>query len=520
MKIKFTYLYLIITASILFSCVSKEKFNGKIRAKHSLSELKEDLEVIKLSLEEGHPGLYWYISKEQLDFKFDSIGSLLTDATTSIQFYHMVAPLVAEVKCGHTRLVYPGIKLTKFQKDSVKKAGSSPLSQVYYFIDSNKIFVRAANNKELINSIKATEILAIDSIPAEEIVKKTKLLFGSDGYNQTFYDHVLTKSFAAYYYLQFGRKDSSILQLKKINKPDSVYNYVLKTFKSAKPSGEVNKLTPEEIKKRDLEKKLAKKQKRKDKYKGFDTDGSPILSLKYDTLLNSTAIMKVKSFSADAANHNKFFKESFAELKEKGIQNLILDLRDNGGGRLTACNKLFRYLYDKPHQYTGRSSMASRYFTTSKYIDHKGLNGYRSPFRMLFVKKDTAGFYTWLPTSKELKPLENSFDKNLIVLVNGYSFSATSLLSANLQQVNRGIFVGEETGGGYNKCTAGTMPYINLPNTKLRLRLPLKVIQTTNQRSLEGRGVFPKYEVLETIEDVLAKKDVVMDKAQGLIIKK
>jgi hypothetical protein len=43
------------------------------------------------------------------------------------------------------------------------------------------------------------------------------------------------------------------------------------------------------------------------------------------------------------------------------------------------------------------------------------------------------------------------------------------------------------------------------------------VIQTTNQRSLEGRGVFPKYEVLETIENILAKKDVVMEKAKKLI---
>jgi C-terminal processing protease CtpA/Prc len=139
---------------------------------------------------------------------------------------------------------------------------------------------------------------------------------------------------------------------------------------------------------------------------------------------------------------------------------------------------------------------------------------------MLFVKKDTTGYYTSFSTSKVLNPLDNNFKNNLIVLINGYSFSATSLLSANLQQVNRGVFVGEETGGGYNKCTAGTMPFINLPNTKLRLRLPLKVIQTTNQRKLEGRGVFPQYEVLETIQNVLAKKDVVMEKAKELVVNK
>jgi len=520
MKIKITLFYSIIAASILFSCVSKEKFNAKIRAKHSLIELKEDLAVLKTSLEEGHPGLYWYISKEKLDFKFDSIRNLLSDSTTSIQFYRMVAPLVSEVKCGHTRLVYPGLKYTKAQKDSSKKAGPAPLSQIYYHIDSNKIFVESVNNKDLLKHLKATEILAIDSVPAIEIIKKTKDLFGSDGYNLTFKDHVLTKSFAAYYYLQYSRKDSSTLQLKKIDKPDSIFNYVLKTIKPVKLKGEVKKLSKEELKKKEIARKLAKKQKKKNKYKGFDTDGSSILSLTYDSVLKSTAIMKVKSFSADAANHNKFFKESFAELQVKNIQNLIIDLRDNGGGRLTACNKLFRYLYDYGHVYTGRADMVNRYFSSSKYIDHRGLNGYKSPFRMLFVKKDTTGYYTSFSTSKVLNPLDNNFKNNLIVLINGYSFSATSLLSANLQQVNRGVFVGEETGGGYNKCTAGTMPFINLPNTKLRLRLPLKVIQTTNQRKLEGRGVFPQYPVAETIQDILDKKDVVMEKAKELISEK
>jgi C-terminal processing protease CtpA/Prc len=233
---------------------------------------------------------------------------------------------------------------------------------------------------------------------------------------------------------------------------------VIKTLKPAKTKDEVKKLSKEELKKKDLARKLAKKQKKKDKYKGFDTDGSPILSLTYDSVLNSTAIMKVKSFSADAANHTKFFKESFAQLKVKNTQNLILDLRDNGGGSLKACNKLFRYLYDYGHVYIGRADMVNRYFSSSKYLDNRGLNGYKSLFRMLNVKKDTAGYYTSFYTSKVLNPLENNYENNLIVLINGYSFSATSLLSANLQQVNRGVFVGEETGGGYNKCTAGKTP--------------------------------------------------------------
>jgi C-terminal processing protease CtpA/Prc len=134
----------------------------------------------------------------------------------------------------------------------------------------------------------------------------------------------------------------------------------------------------------------------------------------------------------------------------------------------------------------------------------------------LFFHKDSIGFYSTLLTSKLLQPLENCYNNNLTVLVNGLSFSATTLVSANLQSVNRGIFVGVETGGGYNKCTGGTILKMDLPNTQLRLNLPLKVCQITNSHTLQGRGVFPKYPVVETIQDVLTKKDMVMEKAKEL----
>jgi hypothetical protein len=304
--------------------------------------------------------LYWYISKKELDFKFDSISNLLTDSLTSLQFYRLTAPLVSEVKCGHTVLTYSGLKYNKTQRDSFKKAGTPPLYQLNYFVESNRIFVHSVNNKDLEKSLNATEILAIDNIPAGEIISKIKNLFGSDGYNQTYKTLRVYKNFTYFYYLQFGLKDYVTLQLKKINQPDSIYNYVLKKLLPTQSISEVKKKSKEEIKKDNLVKKIAKKEHKKNKYKGYDWDGSPILKLTYDSVLKSTATMKIKSFMTESANYNRFFKESFKELKYKNIQNLILDLRDNSGGKLRACNTLFRYLYNKPHQFTGRADMVNR----------------------------------------------------------------------------------------------------------------------------------------------------------------
>nr|MBC7612421.1 S41 family peptidase [Pseudopedobacter sp.] len=516
-------LFLLIFIVIIFTaCLSTKQYNSKIRAKHAPEELKRDLDIIKNSLEEAHPGVYWYISKPNLDIKFDSVKNLLTDSLSTIEFYRMIAPVVAAVKCGHTRLVYPGIKLSNSQKDSIKNEGKAPLSQLYYFVDNDRIYVPFVNDRDLIKPIKGAEILAIDNVPSAEIIKQTKRLFSSDGYNQTFYNKVLDQSFAAYYYLKYTRKDSSLLTLKKA---DSTYNYYIKTIKPQKLKGKPKILSAEENKKDKEQKKLANKIKNRNRYKGIDSEGKSILNISYDSIVNNTAIIKVKSFSFDHSNFHRFFRESFKEIKEKHIQNVILDLRDNGGGNLMSCDLLFRYLYNQPHQYTGRAYIKNLNFENSKYLDdplfYKVLGKVFYPSfwlaTQILTRKDSVGKYTYILTGRSIKPKKYVYNKNLTVLINGYSFSATSLLSANLQQLNRGTFIGEETGGGYNKCTAGSIPFLVLPETKLKLRLPLKVIQTVKKRPLEGRGVFPEYPIEENFIDVLNKRDRYLEKARELI---
>ncbi|MFC5283633.1 S41 family peptidase [Pedobacter alpinus] len=516
---KFIVLYILIALTFI-SCNSTKKQNQIIQKKHSAAALKKDIALVKQSLEETHPGLYWYVTKPTLDFKFDSLKNAITDSLNSIQFYRMLAPLVTAVKCGHTRLVYPGITLNKIQKDSIKKAGQPALTQLNYFISSNQVYIRSKKVKGLDSLKIGDEILSINGLAIHEILAKQKSLFASDGENQTFQKEILNGSFANYYYLAYGKKDSLLLNIKR---DSTIFNYTLKTVKPVSKKGE--KPNKEELIE---QKKLAKTKKqfeRKNAYKGFDADKKPLLDFKIDSTLKSTAIVKVKDFSFEKSNFNKFFKESFREIEQKNIENVILDLRDNGGGKLMACNLLFRYLYSEKHRFTGRSDMNARTFKALKYKEQSKVSKISNIIfyptiwlgNHIIIRKDSAGYYSKLPTDRLLKPKKYVFNGNLIAIINGHSFSATSLLSANLQSVNRGTFIGEETGGGYNKCTAGNIPYIILPESHLRLRLPLKVIPIVKQRVLEGRGVFPDVEVKMSSKDVLVKEDVILEQAKNMI---
>ena len=324
---------LLIVAS-LSSCVFSKKYNQKLKVKHSVDKLKADLAIIKTSLEEAHPGLYWYITKEKLDFKFDSLQSLLKDSMSSVAFYRMTAPVVSDVKCGHTRLIYAGLKLSKKEKAANKKKGLAPLSQLQYKVENDRLFIAVNKNKSLNNFTPGAEIISIDSIPTTQFLEKTKRLFSTDGYNQTFYNEVLNKSFAAYYYLTFPKRDSSLIVLRDSS------GLCVEYLKTEKPDTTKKKISAEQRKKQQQEALAKRKIKRKNRYKGFDENQQPLLDFKIDTKLESTAVLKVKSFSFPNNNFHKFFRESFQSLQESKIENLILDLRGNGGGNLMSCNLL------------------------------------------------------------------------------------------------------------------------------------------------------------------------------------
>jgi C-terminal processing protease CtpA/Prc len=134
-------------------------------------------------------------------------------------------------------------------------------------------------------------------------------------------------------------------------------------------------------------------------------------------------------------------------------------------------------------------------------------------------KKGNQYFYSWRE-SKKGHPNPMHFKGNIYVIINGGSFSATSLISSNLKGSGRAVFVGEETGGAYNGTVAGLMPTVVLPKSKLKLVYGLAFIQPHYKTNITGRGIFPDISILPTLEDRLGQKDLelnwILDDCKGL----
>ena len=94
---------------------------------------------------------------------------------------------------------------------------------------------------------------------------------------------------------------------------------------------------------------------------------------------------------------------------------------------------------------------------------------------------------------------DSAYRGKIYVLIDGESFSASSILSTHLKHTKRAIFVGEETGGAYNGTVAGLFTGIELPASKIKMNVGLLKINTPYVIDPDGYGIMPDTPIKRTI---------------------
>ncbi|MFI1743437.1 S41 family peptidase [Thalassobellus sediminis] len=503
---------------LLVSCNSVKKYNEQTTKLHPIEDLRSDVDKVYKQLKKHHPKLYQYTSKEDLDFKFDSLKSSIKTPINSREFYKKLAPVVRFVRQGHISVGSANKRFSKKERNLLKKKKFQFYNLNFEYLNQ-KLWV--TNVRGVDTLLIGSEVVKIEDELATDLVGRYKTRFASDGFNKTLYDRYVGKGFRYFYYKDKGFLDSLTVTFKL---KDSLFSRTFKRIEKDKKQDSIADSKKKELVKKPklskIEKKnnriAAKVKRKKDRKYGFiSKDKGYTRSFKFLEADSTLAYMKIKAFGN--RNYKKFYKESFAELETTKTKNLILDLRDNGGGRISEVDYLYAYLTDKNYKLVEESEVANRLPYFSFLMSNKSPNalkiisGIFSPFivmhNLIKTKKRDGRFYYNLRFSKEKSPNPLHYKGDLYVLINGNSFSASTLISTHLKANKRAIFVGEETGGAYNGCVAGIYKIYKMPTSKLKIRMGLMQIETPYNQNPDGYGVKPDVEILPTIEDRKLKKD-------------
>lgn len=189
------------------------------------------------------------------------------------------------------------------------------------------------------------------------------------------------------------------------------------------------------------------------------------------TYQDKTAIISVYRFSEDTGT----LVESFAkDFKKKGVNKVILDLRNNGGGFVKAARDLLSLWLDGDKILIQKSTTSGQTITYAK--------------RGEAVLKDA----------------------KTIVLVNNATASASEIVAGALKDYKKATIVGTKT---YGKGVVQTM--LELSGGAL-LKVTTAHWYTPDNQTINKTGISPDIEVERTYNDINSGKDPQLDKAKTL----
>ena len=183
--------------------------------------------------------------------------------------------------------------------------------------------------------------------------------------------------------------------------------------------------------------------------------------------------------------------------------------------------RLLKYLVPVPFSVFGDGQLKRR------AIWPYSLKGGPPPFGFLFFffehKKDrkTGGWRDRPARKPGYKPHKSLIFKGQTwFLTNGGSFSAAVSVPAICRSHGIGLFVGETTGGAYWGDFAARFKTVTLPNSKIRVRIPLKKLDHAVDFSKNKTLLIePDFPVERTRADIMLARDFVMPAVMALIKK-
>lgn len=417
----------------------------------SPEQAKFDLDALFYTISEVHPNMYSVTGQVGLLSAINRASESITDSISVEELYKIAAPIVAMIGDGHTNLFFPA--------NSVFKPDTKRLPVWMHVTSDRTIMV-----ERCLDSIMplGTKVLKINGKSDNQIIDE--LLQYVSGETEHF---------------RLSRLDD-LRPLLHMSMPADSYEieYIVPgtsevrtaMFPALAPSEYMSRVpSPEKI----------------------DSSGEPY-TFRVDETEN-VGIMDFKSF--ENPDKMKVFADSmFATLRERGIRDLIIDIRENGGGASAVGDILLRYFTPQP--FIQMEKVLIRITPTTR--------------RLMWYDDMPPGIYYHVITADNFhKPLsreEGFYDGKVWLLTSNKTFSSAGSFAWAAQVFGASTLIGETT-GGMNVSYGDVLGY-NLPISGITCGISYKRFWKHNADENDIHGAVPEYQV---------PKEQAMEKALQLI---
>ncbi len=470
--------------SVLSVCLLISVCSAQQNQTFSKHQLLKDFDLFRRIYEKANAGLYKYHSKRETDSMFSTSRKSIQKHTSYREFYNMVWKVIDFTGSCHNELYLPDSLKKELRREKI----FFPLPLKYL---DNKLYT----NLEYEGIPLGSEILSINQINADRFTKDVSVFLSTDGHNKTGkYAFLETNTLFFNVYLTYGPQ-----QFFSINYKDS------------------NGIRQKTLEAVDYKTAIGNYRRR------FLPDSKKNIPDYYFHYLDQTGVLTVSTFALGgpkSEGHKKyaaFLDSVFSDLKQRNIQNLIVDIRENGGGNDP--NDLLLYSYLTKREFRENRSA----FTLFQSV----------PFKKYYVEEETDEIKDLEETLREehsiqkdgkfyqnetfnafWTPKPNAFTRKVYLLISPFVASAGSLFASMVKSDEGTVVIGQEALGGYYGHTGHISVTYQLPNTELQLSFSIVDLEQDVQKLPDqsyGDGVKPDFTVEQTIEEYLQSSDPVLE---------
>lgn len=426
-----------------------------VSAELSPERLHQDIDAFIDGVVERHPDLSQYANLEAIYQQAEMLKSEITAPMTRQAFFKKVGTLSHYFNDGHTFLIWPYQEYQALQ-ESGKLTFPFALN-----VFPEGVFLKYGYQHENNLLPKGAKLLSINGIDIDTIFSTSQQLVG--GETEVLRKHVVADRFPMMVWAVFGFVESFDMAFEVETKTTHINVESSQKWTRVDNSNDNTQA--------DTQLAMA------------DSDFS------YHLINKETGYLKVATFDVSPSWFEDFVDATFQKISQQKVKNLIIDIRENGGGNTDTSTYLASYLAKKPFRMI--SSMRERLNS-----DNRGIFNYKGEVGDVL----TQDWDDWIAPADEAL----SFKGNAYVLISPLSYSSAIVFATAVQDNDMAMLVGRETGGYANQTAQGNL--FNLPHSELRVYVATRLLVRPNG-NLQVKGVVPDIPVATTSEQIAAGED-------------